>query len=80
MNMIMKFILKNVDSYQDLYPKDYTAAPTAVGIFAFYMKHLSEKDKKNLRKKILLRRNKSNTEDSSTSPSRKIGFGAILTK
>lgn len=72
--------IKNVDSYQDLYPKDYTAAPTAVGIFAFYMKHLSEKDKKNLRKKILLRRNKSNTEDSSTSPSRKIGFGAILTK
>lgn len=70
--------IKNVDSYQDLYPKDYTAAPTAVGIFAFYMKHLSEKDKKNLRKKILLRRNKSNTEDSSTNSSQQTGFGTTL--
>lgn len=71
--------IKNVDSYQDLYPNDYTEEEIKNGgIFAFYMKHLSERDKKNLRKKILLRRNKSNTEDSSTNSSQQTGFGTTL--
>lgn len=77
--------IKNVDSYQDLYPKDYTAIPFDIaekikngGIFSFYMKYLSEKDKKNLRKEILLRRNKSNTRDSNTNPSQQTGFGTTL--